>query len=267
MQTQAVEDYLKAVYEVGREQGRVTTTALADRLGVTPASVTGMVKKLAELRLVAHEPYQGVALTEAGRRIALEVVRHHRLVELYLAEALGVPWDQVHAEAEKWEHVLSEDLEDRIDARLGYPTTDPHGAPIPSRSGEIAPTSRLALAELEPGRCAVVAEVSDHDPELLRYLGGLGLYPRAEVSVVAVAPFNGPVTVRVGGGEHALGREAAGYVWVAETTKDRGRGTGDEGLGTRDERRTTGDGRRTTDDEGRETRDARRKTQDEGGGR
>src|SRR5918912_2318913 len=141
MQTQAVEDYLKTIYEIQREQGKVATTVLAERLGIAPASVTGMVKKLAGLHLVAHEPYQGVVLTEAGEKIALEVIRHHRLIERYLAEALAVPWDKVHEEAEKWEHVLSEDMEDRIDALLGHPTTDPHGAPIPARNGTLPPSA------------------------------------------------------------------------------------------------------------------------------
>src|SRR3990172_692831 len=139
MQTQAVEDYLKAIYELQAGQKQVSTTALSERLAVAPASVTGMVKKLAALKLVDHQPYQGVTLKPAGEKIALEVVRHHRLVESYLSEALGVPWDQVHAEADKWEHVLSEDMEDRIDALLGHPTTDPHGAPIPGRESGWSP--------------------------------------------------------------------------------------------------------------------------------
>jgi DtxR family Mn-dependent transcriptional regulator len=216
MQTQTVEDYLKAIYELEQEGERLATTALAERLGVTPASVTGMLKKLARLKLVVHRPYRGVELTESGRKIALEVIRHHRLVELYLAEALGVPWDRVHDEAEKWEHVLSEDLEDRIDALLGHPTTDPHGAPIPTREGEFPkPESEYArLDELEPGQTAVIAEVSDHDPALLRYLGERGLYPNTKVHVTAKEPFGGSLTVRVAGRESALGPEAARYVFV-----------------------------------------------------
>lgn len=222
MQTQAVEDYLKHVYELSRDCGRVTTTLLAERAGVTPASVTGMVKKLAEMRLVVHEPYQGVVLTEAGQRIALEVLRHHRLIELYLAQALGVPWDAVHDEAEKWEHVLSEDLEARMDQQLGYPTRDPHGAPIPSRNGTVAEAPCRRLAEVAPGDRAQIVEVSDHDPALLRYVGSLGLVPKARVAVIAAAPFDGPVTVRVGETEHALGREVAGHIWVeSEQTPER----------------------------------------------
>lgn len=216
MHTESVQDYLKKIYEIQCEQGKVATTVLAERLGIAPASVTGMVKKLAAMHLVAHEPYQGVTLTESGQKIALEVIRHHRLIERYLAEALGVPWDQVHDEAEKWEHVLSEDMEDRIDAVLGYPSTDPHGAPIPTRSGTIAPSPSVRLADLQPGQAAVIAEVSDHDSAMLRYLGGLGLYPNVEVQVVAVAPFDGPLTLRVGAVEHALGREVAAHILVTE---------------------------------------------------
>ena len=214
MHTQAVEDYLKTIYEIEREQGKVATTVLAEQLGVAPASVTGMIKKLAEMELVAYEPYQGVVLTQAGRRIALEVIRHHRLIELFLAEALGVPWDQVHAEAHKMEHVLSEDLLDRIDTALGHPTTDPHGAPIPTREGTLDQLPCQPLADLEPGQSGVIAEVYDNDPALLRYLGELGLYPKVTVRVVTVAPFDGPLTVRIGEMEHAVGREVANQILV-----------------------------------------------------
>lgn len=214
MHSQVVEDYIRAIYEIQHAQGKVTTSALANQLGVAPASVTSMIKKLAELRLVIYEPYQGATLTEAGEKIALEIIRHHRLIELFLAEALGVPWDQVHREAHKIEHVLSEDLEDRIDAALGHPTTDPHGAPIPARDGSMDHSERIQLSDLHPGQSAVVAEVSDHDAALLRYLGELGLYPNVQVSVIAVAPFDGPLTLRVGEAEHALGRAVADHISV-----------------------------------------------------
>ena len=216
MHTQAVEDYLKSIYKLQEEQSKVTTTVLAELLAVTPAAATGMIKKLAEMNLVVYERYQGVSLTDAGQKIALEVIRHHRLVELYLAEALGVPWDQVHEEAEKWEHVLSEDLEDRIDALLGHPTADPHGAPIPNRDGKIEPTTSSRLTDLSAGQSGVVAEVSDHDPALLRYLGNLNLYPKTAFCVIDVAPFNGPVTISVGEAEHALGREVASHILVSQ---------------------------------------------------
>ena len=222
MHTQAVEDYVKAIYDLARAEEKVTTSALAERLGVAPASVTGMVKKLAEMHLVAHEPYRGVTLTDAGRRIAVEVIRHHRLVETYLHEALGVPWDEVHAEAEKWEHVLSEALEARMDAALGHPTNDPHGAPIPTPGLELEEPDWPPLARLEAGRRAVVAEVSDHDPALLRYVGGLGLYPGTAFEVTEGAPYeDGPVTVRLldgeqEGAEHAVGDRAAAHIFVKE---------------------------------------------------
>jgi DtxR family transcriptional regulator, Mn-dependent transcriptional regulator len=213
MPTQAAEDYLKAIYELGRDEEAVSTSALAERLAVSPASATGMLKKLAALHLVSHEPYYGVRLTDAGRRVALEVIRHHRLIELYLHEALGVPWDEVHAEAEKIEHVLSESLEARIDAALGHPTTDPHGAPIPSADLTIERPERVPLAEVSAGHAAVVAEVSDHDPALLRYAGELGLYPQTPIEVVAVAPFEGPLTVRVDDAERTVGRRAAEFIY------------------------------------------------------
>ena len=219
MHTQAVEDYLKTIYELQASAEKVSTTSLAERLGVAPASVTGMVKKLAAMKLLRHEPYHGVQLTKAGERIALEVIRHHRLVESYLAESLGVPWDKVHEEAEKWEHVLSEEMEDRISAMLGNPTTDPHGAPIPARDGSLPDTSLRRLSELEPGERAVVAEVSDHDPELLRYLGEMGLFPQTKLRMISAAPFQGPLTIEIGGQEHAVGREVAGQVLVESGVK------------------------------------------------
>jgi len=216
MYTQAIEDYLRALYEIQCEQNKVATTVLAEWLGVTPASATGMIKKLAAMGLVAYEPYQGVVLTEAGRQAALQIVRHHRLIELFLTEKLEMPWDQVHSEAHKIEHVLSEEMEDRLDAVLGHPTADPHGAPIPSREGDIPHSTRISLVKLEVGQSAVIAEVSDRDSALLHYLGDLGLYPGVEISMVAVAPFGGPLTVRIEGAEQSLGREAAGHILVAD---------------------------------------------------
>ena len=212
MQTQAVQDYLKAIYEIQQSVEKVATTALASHMDVTAASVTGMLKKLAELKLVTYQPYQGVELTDSGEKIALEVIRHHRLVERYLAEALGVPWDQVDAEADKWEHVLSDDLENRIDAYLGHPTTDPHGAPIPTAEGHIPPASNVRLSDLSPGQKATVAEVSDHDPEMLRYFASLGLFPEVVITVTDIAPFEGPLTIQIKGDEVSLGREAASFI-------------------------------------------------------
>ncbi len=217
MYTQAVEDYLKTIYELQTHHATVSTTMLAEHLSIAPASVTGMLKKLAEMRLVDYERYQGVTLTPAGEKIALEVVRHHRLIELYLAEALGVPWDQVHDEAEKWEHVISEDIEDRMDAALGYPTTDPHGAPIPTRQGEISTsTKRVPLTDLRVGQSATIAEVSDHDPALLRQLGKMNLYPQTGITVLAVAPPDGDITIRADDVRFVLPHDTARYILVSD---------------------------------------------------
>lgn len=218
MYTPAVEDYLKAIYEMQHKADKVVTTELARRMGVTSASVTNMIQRLAEMELVDYAPYRGATLTPAGRKSALQVIRQHRLVESFLAQTLGVPWDQVHAEAERVEHVLSDELEARIDALLGQPTVDPHGAPIPTRDGRIAPSADVRLADLQPGQTAVVVEVNDRDPALLRYLGELGLYPGAVVNVVASAPFNGPLTIQVGDSDTALGRRVAADVLVTEVS-------------------------------------------------
>ena len=219
MPNDIIEDYLKAIYDLQRQHGKVATTALARRLKLAPASATGMIKKLAGMNLITYEKYQGARLTGSGRRIALEVIRHHRLIELFLSEALGVPWDRVHEEAEKWEHVLSEDMEERIDKLLGFPTHDPHGAPIPDREGKMASRSDLALADLAAGDQASVSEVDDHNAEMLRYLGTMGLYPRTGFRVVEVAPFDGPITIEIQGAEFTIGRKVAGHVYV-ERTKD-----------------------------------------------
>src|SRR3954454_2986247 len=204
--SEAIEDYAKAIYALSvRGDGTVSTNALAERLGVTAASVSGMVKKLAERGLVEHVPYRGVALTEEGRRVALEVLRHHRLLELYLSEHLGVPWDRVHEEAEALEHVISEDLEARIAAKLGNPTHDPHGDPIPDADLVMDEGDTQRLAELEPGACGRFVRISDSDPEMLRYLDERGVRLGDTLEVVDRQPFGGPLTVRFGNAEHVLG--------------------------------------------------------------
>lgn len=215
MLSDAIEDYLKTIYKLqwGREE-RVTTSAISERLGLSPAAVTGMIKKMAEMGLVRHTPYQGVELTPAGMKVALEVIRHHRLIELYLIEALGLSWDKVHDEAEKLEHVLSEEVEDKIAQVLGWPTRDPHGGTIPTKDGRVEDTVLALLSDLEPGASAIVRQVSDRDAEMLRYLATLGLKPGAPVDLMERAPFNGPLRVRVGGDEHVLGRELASRVRV-----------------------------------------------------
>jgi DtxR family Mn-dependent transcriptional regulator len=219
----AIEDYAKAIYKLeARSSEPVTNNALAERLGVTPGSTSGMVKRMGELGLVQHVPYRGVTLTEAGRRVALEVIRHHRLLELYLVKSLGVPWDRVHAEAEVLEHVLSEELEELISAKLGDPTHDPHGDPIPTRDLQISEGETRALEQMERGARGTFVRISDSNPEMLRYLADRGIAPGERFEVVDRQPFGGPLFVRFGdeGEAHPLGGELARAmrVQVAETT-------------------------------------------------
>ncbi len=213
--TVAVQDYLKAIYVLESTGERVTTSALARRMGVSAPSATAMTKRLDELGLVERLPYRGVALTEEGRLGALEVLRHHRLLERYLVDRLGLSLDEVHAEAELLEHALSEELEAKIDEELGYPTHDPHGDPIPDRELRLVQAESQSLLDLEPGSRGSIARVPDGDPELLRYLGELGLLPDAGVEMLAQAPFGGPVTVRTSSGEHAISRELADRIAAA----------------------------------------------------
>jgi DtxR family Mn-dependent transcriptional regulator len=214
----AVQDYVKALYMLSSDGGDklVPTTAVAERLGVSAASATKMLKRLAGLGLATHESYRGGALTAPGVRIALEVIRHHRLLETYLAEALGVPWDEVHEEAEVLEHVLSEGLEDRIAALLGDPSRDPHGHPIPAKDGSIATTADKTLWDCADGESAQVGRVSDHEPSVLRYLGDVGIRPGTRVEIVERGPVGGPLFVRVGSNTDvtALSKELSEGVWV-----------------------------------------------------
>jgi DtxR family Mn-dependent transcriptional regulator len=214
--THAMEDYLKAVYRLGEIDAHVTTQRLAEELGVTGPSVTNMVKRLHDLRLLRHSRYHGVELTDSGERIALEILRHHRLLELYLAESLGMPWDAVHAEAERLEHHLSEALEARMDSALGFPTHDPHGDPIPSREGTIDQVSDVRLIDLAAGERATVSRVSDRVPEQLRYLGELGLFPGVSVAMLEQLPFEGPIRIAIDGAEHVIGRPLATAVHVTD---------------------------------------------------
>src|ERR687886_825149 len=206
----AVEDYAKAIYALshGRTEP-VSTTALAERLGVTPASASAMVKRLDEMGLARHAPYHGVELTDRGSRVALEIRRPHRLLELYLTESLGVPWDRVHDEAEVLEHVLSEELEELIAVKLGDPTRDPHGDPIPTRELEIVEDPTDTLESLEPGASGRFVRISDSDPDMLRYLAERGIAPGADFEVVEKQPFAGPSFVRFGDAVHVLGGELA----------------------------------------------------------
>jgi DtxR family transcriptional regulator, Mn-dependent transcriptional regulator len=211
----AIQDYLKEIYKLQAEGERATTSALARRLGVAPSSVTSMLKKLAVLGLAEHSPYRGVQLSEAGTKIALEVIRHHRLLEQYLAETLGLGIDAVHAEADRLEHVISEELEARIDEQLGYPTHDPHGHPIPDAGLKLKRQTLRSLDALEPGEEATVERVPDGDAALLRYLAGLRLVPGGRVRMRSLEPFEGPLTVVVEGKEHAISRALAGQIGVA----------------------------------------------------
>src|SRR6186997_3192954 len=202
----AIQDYLREIYKLGESGDRVTTTALARGMGVSPASASAMVKKLAALSLAVHAPYKGVSLTPEGERVALEVIRHHRLLELYLAKTLVIHVDEVHDEANRLEHVLSEELEARIDQSLGFPTHDPHGDPIPDAELRIDRVELRTLASLEPGDEATIKRVPDTDEGLLRYLTTLALVPGKKVKLRRAEPFGGPITVRVGKVEHAISR-------------------------------------------------------------
>jgi DtxR family Mn-dependent transcriptional regulator len=206
-----VEDYCKAIFTLeSRAEEPVSTNALAERLQITPGSVSAMLKKLGELGLIAHLPYRGVRLTGDGRKVALEVIRHHRLLELFLAEALAMPWDRVHAEAEVLEHVLSDELEELIAAKLGDPALDPHGDPIPSAELELAETETRPLDSLSEGDSGVFVRVSDADPEMLRYLSKRGISPGERLEIVERQPFGGPLLVRFDDtAEYAIGGQLA----------------------------------------------------------
>ncbi len=213
--SEAIQDYVKEIYKLQASGERATTSAIARRLGVAPSSATSMLKKLAALGLAEHAPYRGAELTEPGKKIALEVIRHHRLLEQYLAETLGLGIDAVHAEADRLEHVLSEELEERIDEALGFPTHDPHGDPIPDAELNLDRSRLRSLAALAPGEEATVQRVPDGDADLLRYLANLALIPGGRVRMGRSEPFGGPVRVTVAGSEHAISRELAGLIGVA----------------------------------------------------
>lgn len=227
MKSESVEDYLKAIYQIQEEQQGTpaATTTLAARLGVAGASVTGMLKRLAsgEPKLVEYERYRGAALTPAGLKTALEIIRHHRLLESYLNQMLGYTWDEVHAEAERLEHVISEEMEERMASAMGHPQADPHGDPIPDREGRVHLPAYQTLAESPAGQAVEIRRVVDQEPGLLRYLSELGLVLFARIQVESQAPFNGPVSIRrLGPSETqlALGREMAEKILVLPVTED-----------------------------------------------
>jgi DtxR family transcriptional regulator, Mn-dependent transcriptional regulator len=214
--TAPVEDYLKVIYEIERRAGAAATNDIAQRLSIAPASVSGMVRRLADQGLLAHERYKGVRLTSAGRRAALRTIRRHRVIEAYLAGALGYPWDRVHAEAERLEHAASDELVDRMAAAIGEPDVDPHGAPIPTREGAVDERRLISLGELAVGQRARVIRVSDEDPGMLRYLAALDIVPGAELVIETREPFGGPISIRIGAVLRSVGPELAGHVRVEE---------------------------------------------------
>jgi DtxR family Mn-dependent transcriptional regulator len=224
--SQVIEDYAKAIYKLQLARGEgaaVSNSALAEALGVSRGAITAMLKRLEELELIEYAPYKGATLTPAGERVALEVMRHHRLLESYLAEVLGMPWDRVHEEAEVLEHYISEEFEELIAAALGDPEHDPHGAPIPSRDLKLAADgSDCALAECEPGTRGVFVRIGDSDPAMLRYLEGRGIAPGDRFEVIERQPFEGPLSVLFAGVEHALGGGLVAAMRVRVLDRDLG---------------------------------------------
>lgn len=196
--TQSIEDYLKAIYELTGKDGRATTTKLADYLNVTPASVTGMVKKLAATKpaLLEYQKHRGVILTDHGREVAIEILRHHRLLEMFLHEVLHYPWDEVDEEADRLEHVISEKFEDRIAEVLGHPSYDPHGDPIPNKDLTLPEIADTPLISLREGQRATIKRVRDTDPDLLRYLSGIGFTPGIQVEILSFSEFDGNLSMK-----------------------------------------------------------------------
>lgn len=218
---QAIEDYLKTIYMLAVEETPVTTSRIAEARDVKPGSVTSMIQRLAKLNLVNYEKHYGVTLTDAGTKVALEVIRHHRLIELFLIEALGFTWDEVHEQADILEHVISEKLEERIAAALNYPQFDPHGNPIPSREGVMASVEAEPLSALAAGARARIAYVlNDENSEMLRYLAELGLTPGAVLEIKQVAPFAGPLTVEIDNESRVIGQTIASAVMVIAEPAD-----------------------------------------------
>ena len=222
--SQAMEDYLRAIYKLEEKGLQVSTSAIAEQLGVAPASVTKMLKRLASLNLVEHEPYRHIGLTAEGEKAAAEMVRHHRLIELFLTEIVGVPWDRVHEEAHRLEHALSEYLEDRLATLLGDPKVDPHGQLIPCRDGNVAQRSLQSLWDLPVGSQGVIAEVEDNDAELLRYVAERSLFPGSQITVESRDPYGGSVIVSCQSAKPqeipqrcAVGQDAARQIWIEIT--------------------------------------------------
>lgn len=212
---QAIEDYLKTIYTLAESETPVSTSRIATARQVKPASVTNMLQRLQKLNLVNYEKHYGVSLTPAGEKIALEVIRHHRLIELYLMETLGFRWDEVHEQADILEHVISEKLEERIAAVLGYPTVDPHGDPIPSKDGKMVAVNARPLTQLQAQETAVVVRIMDDNSEKLQYLAQLGLRPGAQITLLEMAPFNGPLSIAVNHAPKIIGHDIAETIFVS----------------------------------------------------
>jgi DtxR family Mn-dependent transcriptional regulator len=221
--TAPVEDYLKAIYAIGGGTGAAATNEIAQRLALAPASVSGMVRRLADQGLLAYQRYHGVKLTESGRRAALRTLRRHRVIEAYLAEALGYPWDRVHEEAERLEHAASDELVDRMAVTIGEPEVDPHGAPIPTRDGSVDETEYTALGQLPVGAAGIVVRVADEDPEMLRYLAELLIVPGKRVTVKSRAPYDGPITLSMGRQELSIGQPLAMRIMIEPLTDRAGK--------------------------------------------
>ena len=212
--SQSIEDYLKAIYKLREDSSSVSKSQVADTLGVSAASVTNMIKKLADMDLVEHKSYRGVKLTAKGELAALEIVRHHRLLETYLREILGFSWHEMHEEAERLEHHISEEFESKIDEILGYPTHDPHGHPIPSLNGDVNTPSTTVLVDVDPGSTVTVHHVGDGNADMLAYIEEIGLMPRVSLTVVDKTPFDGPITVRIEGRDEVIGNRVASDIYV-----------------------------------------------------
>ena len=212
--SQALEDYLKVIYVLEADGEKATTTAIAQALDVSNASVTNMLKKLAGMNLIVHESYKGAVLSPAGKKVALEILRHHRLLELYLKEVMGYSWDEVHDEAEKLEHHISEQFEDRIAELLNHPTHDPHGDPIPTKDGVMPEKATLALNEAETKTLYMVGRVRDQNPELLRYLEQQGVLPGVELTIIEKAPFDGPISLEINSEVISLGFSIAQNIFL-----------------------------------------------------
>lgn len=217
--TPGIEEYLEALFHLQEVARPVSTKELAKKLGISPASVAEMTKRLTDQKLVVYRPYRGMTLTDKGRKAAAVLVRRHRLSERFLADMLGVPWEDIHEEACKFEHIISDSVEEKLLEALGNPETCPHGNPIPTAAGTVPKEVLARLCELKPGERAIIAKITEEEPSFLKYLASLGLLPRVKIKVQEVAPFDGPILARVGQATYALGREIAAQIWVKKAVK------------------------------------------------